>query len=188
MMEKVRIKCPVCGVILEADDNPSNYGKNVTCPNCKNRNKFSSFKRLPVAASPVAGDCETEMKSVSHDHDSAGSLMDPETGRLYPLEEGRNLIGRMTHNAPSKASIPISTDNRRMSRSHLYIDVIKGADGHFHAYASNASNLNETMINGTVLGNEDQIGLKHQDHLSLSGTELIYLGNRVNDETVIHQP
>jgi len=187
-MEKVRIKCPVCGVILEADDNPSNYGKNVTCHNCKSKNKFSSFKRLSAASGSVAEDCETEMKSVSHDHDSAGSLMDPETGRLYPLEEGRNLIGRMTHNAPSKASIPISTDNRRMSRAHLYIDVMEGADGHYHAYASNASNQNETTINGTVLEKEDKIGLKHQDRLSLSGTELIYLGSRVNDETVIHRP
>ena len=186
-MEKVRIKCPVCGVILEADDDPANYGKNVTCPNCKSRNKFSSFKRLTSLSNLIAENGETEIKSVSQDH-TTGSLMDPETGRLYPLEEGRNLVGRMTHNAPSKASVSISTDNRRMSRSHLYIDVVKGADGYYHAYASNASNLNETMINGVVLENDDKIGLKHQDRLSLSGTELIYMGNRVNDETIIHLP
>lgn len=187
-MERIRIKCPVCGAILEAEDNPSNYGKSVTCPNCKSRNKFSSFKRLSSSFGTVAEDCLTEIKSFPHDHDSAGSLMDPETGRLYPLEEGRNLIGRMTLNTPSKASVPISTDNRRMSRAHLYIDVMEGTDGHYHAYASNASNQNETTINGMVLGKEDRIGLKHQDCLSLSGTELIYLGRHVNDETVIHLP
>ena len=181
-MEKVRIKCPVCGVILEADDNPSNYEKNVTCPNCKTKNKFSSYKRVSPVSSP-AEDSTTVIKRVSDG--TTGALMDPLTGKKYPLAEGRNLIGRMTHNSPSKASVPISTDNRRMSRSHLFIDVIKGADGRYHAYASNASNLNETIINGVVLQNEDMLSLKDQDTLSLSGTKLIFLGNRIDDETVI---
>lgn len=181
-MEKVQIKCPVCGVILEADDNPANYEKNVTCPNCKTRNKFSLFKRVSPVPSP-AEDCSTEIRTVSKD--TLGALFDPSACRNYPLKEGRNLIGRMTHNTPSKASVAIATDNRRMSRSHLFIDVIKGADGRYHAYASNASNQNETLINGVVLAGEDKISLKHQDKLSLSGTELIYLGSRVNDETVI---
>ena len=182
-MEKVRIKCPVCGVVLEADDNPANYGKNVTCPNCKSRNKFSSFMRVLPKASPV-GDSSTEIRTVSHD--TVGSLMDPTTGRKYPLREGRNLIGRMTHSKPSEASVPISTDNRRMSRSHLFIDVIKGTDGRFHAYASNASNKNETTINGAVLEDDDRLSLKYQDVLSLAGTELVWMGSRINDETVIH--
>lgn len=112
--------------------------------------------------------------------------MDPLTGRKYPLSEGRNLIGRMTHKTPSKASVPIPTDNRSMSRSHLFIDVIKGADGHYHAYASNASNQNETRINGVLLEDDDRLSLKHQDVLSLSGTELIYIGNPVDDETVLN--
>lgn len=182
-MEKVRIKCPVCGVILETDDNPANYEKNVTCPNCKTKNKFSSFKRLAPAPVPVE-DSSTEIKIVSND--DLGALYDPLTSRKYPLSEGRNLIGRMTHNSPSKASVPISTDNRRMSRSHLFIDVMKGADGRYHAYASNASNLNETKINDVVLEDDDRISLKHQDRLSLSGTELIYLGSRVDDDTILH--
>ncbi len=183
-MERVRIKCPVCGVILEAEDNPANYGKFVTCPNCKTRNKFSAFKTvLPVSSSPSV-DPETEIRAFTDD--TVGALQDPETGRKYPLKEGRNLIGRMTHNTPSQASVPISTDNRRMSRSHLFIDVIRGADGRYHAYASNALNRNETRINGILLEKDDKLSLKHQDRLSLSGTELIFLGSRVNDETVIH--
>ena len=182
-MEKVRIKCPVCGVILEAEDNPLNYAKNVTCPNCKTKNKFSSFIRISPAPSPVE-DGSTEIKVLSNT--SVGALLDPSASRKYSLKEGRNLIGRMTHNSPSKASVPISTDNRRMSRSHLFIDVVKGADGRYHAYASNASNLNETRINDVILEGEDKIGLQHQDVLSLAGTELIYIGSRVDDETIIH--
>lgn len=184
-MEKVRIKCPVCGVILEAEDNPANNEKYVTCPNCKTRNKFSAFPKVRPVSSSSPEDC-TEIKAVTDD--AIGALVDPETGRKYPLKEGRNLIGRMTHSAPSPASVPISTDNRRMSRSHLFIDVIRGADGRYHAYASNASNRNETRINGVLLEQEDKLSLKHQDRLSLSGTDLIYLGSRVNDETVIRLP
>lgn len=181
-MEKVRIKCPVCGVILEADDNPSNYEKNVTCPNCRTKNKFSAFKRVLPVSSPVE-DSSTVIRAVSTD--TIGALLDPSTGSKYPLAEGRNLVGRMTHKSPSKATIPIPTDNRRMSRSHLFIDVIKGADGRYHAYASNASNQNETKINGVVLEDDDKLSLKHQDILSLAGTELVYLGSRIDDETVI---
>lgn len=182
-MEKVQIKCPVCGVILEADDNPENYEKNVICPNCRTKNKFSSFKRVLPASFPIE-DSSTEIKTVTNE--TIGALMDPLTGRKYPLSEGRNLIGRMTHKTPSKASVPIPTDNRSMSRSHLFIDVIKGADGHYHAYASNASNQNETRINGVLLEDDDRLSLKHQDVLSLSGTELIYIGNPVDDETVLN--
>lgn len=185
-MVRVRIKCPVCGVILEAEDNPTNYGKYVTCPNCKTRNKFSAFKSvLPVSSQPCV-DSETEIRAITDD--TVGVLQDPETGRRYLLKEGRNLIGRMTHNAPSQANVPISTDNRHMSRSHLFIDVINGADGRYHAYASNASNRNETRINGILLEKDDKLSLKHQDRLSLAGTELVFLGSRVNDETVIHLP
>ena len=182
-MEKVRIKCPVCGAILEADDNPANYGKNVTCPNCKTKNKFSSFPKLSSVPSHVEDIC-TEVHGVVND--TIGVLMDPLTGTIYPLKEGRNLVGRMTHNSPSIASVPISTENRHMSRSHLYIDVIKGADGRYHAYASNASNQNETKINGVILEDDDRLSLKNQDKLSLSGTHLVYLGSVVDDETVIN--
>ena len=34
-MNTIRIKCPVCGAILNAKDDPSNVKKSVTCPNCK---------------------------------------------------------------------------------------------------------------------------------------------------------
>ena len=43
-MNTIRIKCPVCGAILNAKDDPSNVKKSVTCPNCKERRKFTEFK------------------------------------------------------------------------------------------------------------------------------------------------
>lgn len=45
-MDKIRIKCPNCGAVLEAVDNPANFDKFVTCPNCKVRNKFQDFVKI----------------------------------------------------------------------------------------------------------------------------------------------
>ena len=182
-MDKIRIQCPQCGAILEADDNPANAGKNVVCPNCKTKNRFVSFLRIQPRPS-LDIDSTTEVRKLSDD--TIGSLLDLSTGKIYSLSEGRNLIGRMTYHVPPKASIPIVTENRRMSRSHLYIDVIKGADGRYHAYASNASNQNPTTINGILLEDGDALSLKDQDVLSLSDTKLVYSGSRTNDETEIH--
>jgi hypothetical protein len=183
VMEKIRIKCPVCGAILEAEDNPANYEKYVRCPNCKARNRFSSFQRIAIQAAQDV-DSATEIRRMTDD--TIGFLLDLSTGQKYPLKEGRNLIGRMTYHTPPQASVPIVTENRRMSRSHLNIDVIRGADGRYHAYASNASNQNPTTINGILLEDGDALSLKDQDVLSLSDTKLIYSGSRVNDETEIH--
>ena len=181
-MEKIRIKCPVCGVILETLDNPANYEKNVTCPNCKTRNRFSSYKRLAHAPSASAND-STIIKPMIKD--SLGTLTDTSTGRKYSLKKGRNIIGRMTYKTPPVASIPIETSNRRMSRSHLFIDIIEGADGRFHAYASNASNRNATTINGKVLNDGDMVSLRNLDILSLADTNMVYEGSVVEDDTII---
>jgi len=183
-MDKIRIKCPVCGVLLEALDDPANYEKQVTCPNCKTRNKFNSFKRV-VPETPSEDDCTTIIREI--DNDAIGALVDVATGRSYPLREGKNLVGRMTYNSPPVATVPIVTENRKMSRSHLYIHVMHGADGRYHAYASNASNRNATTINGVILEDGDMISLKYQDVLSLADTRLIYTGSKVNDETEIRK-
>lgn len=182
-MEKIRIKCPVCGAVLEALDDPANYEKHVTCPNCKTRNKYSAFKRVMPAPVPPEEDSTTVIREIVGD--AVGALVDVATGRSYPLREGRNLVGRMTYNTPPAATVPIVTENRKMSRSHLYIHVMHGADGRYHAYASNASNRNATTINGVVLEDGDMISLKYQDVLDLAETRLVYTGGKVNDETEI---
>lgn len=180
-MEKIRIQCPYCGAILETLDNPANYDKNVTCPNCKNRGKFSSYKRITNSFSK--GSDTTVVKPMGKD--SLGTLTDIYTGKRYSLNEGRNIIGRMTYKTPPLATIPIITDNRKMSRSHLIIDVMQGADGRYHSYASNSSNKNATTINGKVLEDGDKVSLRNQDILSLAETKLIYSGSIIEDETVI---
>ena len=178
-MDTIRIKCPNCGAILEVVDNPANAGKNVTCPNCKVRNKYSAFKRV-ILRRPVEDD--TTQICVRKE-DNIGYLIEELSRVQYPLKEGRNLVGRLTKKSPTKADVAIETNDLGMSRAHLYLDVVQGVDGHYHVYASNAKNKNETTINGAKLENGDKIGLKHGDVLKLCDTTLIYVGTPINDET-----
>lgn len=178
-MEKIRIKCPNCGAILEVVDNPANAGKNVTCPNCKVRNKYEAFKRV-IIRGPVEDD-STQIGA--RKNEGIGYLMEELSRAQYPLKEGRNLVGRLTHKSLPKADVAIDTNDLGISRAHLYLDVVQGVDGHYHIYASNAKNKNETTINGVKLENGDKVGLKHGDVLKLCDTTLIYVGTPINDET-----
>lgn len=173
MMENIRIKCPNCGAILTVTDNPANAGKNVKCPNCGIRSKYEEFRRI---AAPERCDDSTRIpgeESVASD--TPGRLRDEATGREYQLKEGTNLIGRMTYQSAPKASLPILTDDRGMSRAQFYIDVMMGRDGRYHSYICNASNKNATSVNSEVLQPSDKVGLKDGDIITVSQTKLIFV-------------
>ena len=188
-MEKIRIKCPSCGVILEAVDNPANAGKYVVCPSCKVKNHFEDFKRVvaasaPKPATPAPSDDRTHIVPRAK-AESAGYLLDLLTQKVYPLQEGRQLVGRMTYKTAPKADILIVTEDSGMSREHLFLEVVKARDGRFHVYASNAKNQNPTFINGNPLETGDKIGIRHGDVLTLCNTHLRYVGTPVEDQTVL---
>ena len=169
-MEKIKIKCPFCGKILIVNDDPANAGKRLRCPACKEASIFEDFKR--VVEQKVSDETEINM---SHKTVSATfSLTDKLTGKSYKLHQGRNLVGRMTYKTAPKADIPICTENMGFSREHLYIEIVRGCDGVFHCYVSNASNKNDTFINGELLSGEDKIGLENGDQIKSSSTTLIF--------------
>ncbi len=183
-MEKIHIKCPVCGALLEAFDNPANYSKNVTCPNCRHKGKFTSFMPSNISSGAAKVVDDDTVVNLSR-KGSVGYLLDKITGLLYPLKEGRQIIGRKTTKTPSKADIPISTTDQGMSREHLCVEVVFGNDAQYHVYASNAKNQNPTTINGKLLEDNDKVGLKHGDIVRLCETTLQYIGTPINDETII---
>lgn len=180
-MDKIRIKCPFCGAILETLDNPANYEKNIVCPNCKTKNKFKDFKR--IISKPISSPEDDVTQFDTKTQDKVGYLLDVKTHRQYYLKEGKNLIGRLTMKTPPLADIPIETLDMGMSRKHLYIDVMKGRDGRFHAYAYNASNKNATLINGVILEDDDKIGIQNDDIITLCETKLRYVSSKVDDKT-----
>ena len=156
LMETIRIKCPVCGAVLEVLDDPANAEKNVKCPNCQQRNKFNDFKRVLPAPVPVSPEQDETHIDVMRE-ESAGYLLDRMTGRSYPLHKGKQLVGRNTHKSAPKADIPVETADLGMSREHLFIDVMSGRDGRYHIYVSNAKNQNPTQINGAPLAHSSAI-------------------------------
>lgn len=67
-MEKLRIKCPSCGIVLEVKNSKNEKVKNITCPNCQ--------KQLAITFGDLAV--------------PVGSLYDDKT--RYQLNEGANAI------------------------------------------------------------------------------------------------
>lgn len=169
-MEKIKIKCPFCGKILIVADNPDYAGKKLKCPVCKESSVFEDFKRVVEHKTSD----ETEVNSGPKVSSANFVLTDNLTGKCYKLRQGSNLIGRMTYKSAPKADVPIYTDDLGFSREHLYIEIVKGCDGIFHCYASNASNKNDTFINGELLPEDDKIGLENGDQIKSSSTSLVF--------------
>ena len=190
-MNTIRIKCPVCGAILNAKDDPSNIRKNVTCPNCKERQKFTEVKVI-VPVTPSAGGVGQETASddtqvcVRGRESSPGYLLDKTTGKSYPLTPGDHIAGRKTSKSPSRADIAIETTDRGMSRMHMKILCAIAQDGRYHVSVSNADNKNPTLINGEPLLDGDVVGIKHGDIITLCETRLEYICNQVEDRTELN--
>lgn len=161
---------------LETEPNPD---KLLTCPNCKEKNRFRDYRLVETKAVSDDTDIITAVK------DSIGRLVDTATGRAYQLHEGINLIGRMTYKSPPKADIPIVTEDMGLSRAHLYIQVMRGRDGHFHHYAYNASNVNPTFLNDALLEGGDKVGLKPRDIIRSSETSLRFEGGIIDDDSTL---
>lgn len=169
-METIKIKCPFCGKILIVADDATNAGKRLRCPVCKESSVYEDFKRV---VEPKVSD-ETQVNSRLENSSISFSLKDLTTGQQYSLNPGRNLIGRMTYKSTPKADVAIKTEDMGFSREHLYIEIIKGCDGIFHCYAVNASNKNNTYINGEKLHDLDKVGIKDGDQINSSSTTLVF--------------
>ena len=187
----IRIKCPNCGAILTVADSPANIGKSVKCPVCKQKNAFTAFK---PAQKPDTDADRTRLGQNFPPKDvtqlpqkpkgvTIGYLMDESRRKKYTLTEGVNLIGRKTYQTVSSASLPIETDDLGFSRKHLFIEAVKGPDGIIRHYAYNASNKNETQINGITLGAGDKVILHDSDVIHSASTTLIFKVSEINFRT-----
>lgn len=179
-MNTIKIKCPNCGAILLVQDNPSNQGKSVRCPACKDRHKFIEFKLIK----PVFEEDKTCIGQSLPNEDrtrlpnmpvsTIGYLVNETDNQKYSLVEGVNLIGRKTYQQAPLASVPIFTDDRGFSRKHMFIEVTKGADGIIRHFAYNAYNKNETKVNGSLLVEGDKVILHSGDRIESSRTTLLF--------------
>ena len=183
MMETIKIKCPNCGAVLSVLDDPSNQGKNVKCPVCKQTYPFTAFKAVKPKISEEEDKTSIGFAFNSDDAtalpdfnkvETIGYLLDKTTSERYILSEGLNLVGRMTYQSAPQATVPVKTSDRGFSRKHMNIEVVKGSDKVFRYYVSNAENKNKTTVNGVELGSTDKMILHDGDVIKSSNTELIF--------------
>lgn len=167
-------------------DDPSNLGKSVRCPVCKEKHRFVEFrivkKEIPGVSKdndktdlgflPSSSD-KTELPEISNPYSFKGYLLDTTRGKEYPLNMGINLIGRKTFKTPSFADIAIETSDMGFSRKHLYIDVSRDSEGKYRFVAYNAENKNPTFINGILIEKEDKVILHADNMIKSSDTVLV---------------
>lgn len=174
----VKIKCPCCGAILAVKMQPGIENKKVTCPVCKESSSFKLFKKIAEKKEEHTEypnqDEETNYKTKEETETglglnfTLGKLMIPIKGfPSFQLKIGKNIIGREASASEASCRLPMS-DNRRMSREHLVIDVKKVPGKGFVHYASlYKQRVNDTFINNERLEYGDCIILNHGDLIKL---------------------
>ncbi len=197
-MSEIKIKCPTCGKILRLLDAPNINAASFTCPVCKEKHTVGSCQRYVEQPKPTAssgeetqygrgstqqsggdetrigsqprqgGGDETRIGTASLP--SVGVLVD-NMGRTYPLRYGINTIGRKAASSP--ASVLIATDDRTMSRSHAVVEV-SNASGQTLHILRNGANKNPSYLNGSLIGQHDQLILNNGDRIKMGNTELTF--------------
>ncbi|MDE6309913.1 MAG: hypothetical protein K2L81_06950, partial [Muribaculaceae bacterium] len=121
MAEVVKIGCTKCGAVLSVQYAPGIESKNVTCPICKNKGPFSSFRRIE----DKPDDSNTQIPDTLTKKMNAGAAIGTLiiNGQRYPLHAGRNVIGRQASGNTADIQIPANIATKRMSRQHVVIDV-----------------------------------------------------------------
>ena len=171
MNSTLKIKCPNCGAVLTVRNMEGIEAKRVTCPVCKMNHPFTEFKKPTVAApkDDKTDYSDTELP-MADSASSIGRLQDVETGRVYPLRLGTNSIGRKADS--SSATVQIETEDKKMSRQHITIEVKQLSNGTYKHTLSNAQNKNATLVNGTKLESNDKVVLNGGESKTLARTKL----------------
>lgn len=186
MADIIKIGCPVCGSVLSVQNQPGIEAKNVTCPVCKTKSPFSTFKRIvdkeenteyPGKERTSYGDGynngeETIPYGVALNF-TLGKLVIPSLNLSFQLKPGRNIIGCKA--ATSSALFQIPCPSRRMSREHLVIEIKKIQGKGFVHYVS----LYKERVNATFIGNNrleygDCVVLNHGDVIKLPDVDVCF--------------
>jgi uncharacterized protein YbaR (Trm112 family) len=172
-MEKKRIKCPVCGSLLDISFKDDGGIKHISCPVCKSRLKINlgalASQQGNKQEEPQNADDESE--TIIRRAPRRAVFRIVYNGIPFELKDGQNTIGRKA--GSSRASLQIPTGDMTTSRSHLMIEVNTDANGNKYATLVNHNNTNATMVNEVEINNGDVIKLSDGDQI------------RMGEETVV---
>lgn len=196
-MNEIKIKCPTCGKVLRLQDAPNINAASFTCPVCEEKHVVGKCQRYVEQPKPMVssgdetryggasaqqGGDETRIGSQPQcggsDETRIGSASSPAVGvlvdnlgRTYQLRSGINTIGRKAASSP--ASVQIATDDRTMSRSHAVIEVSHAGEKTIHILR-NGANKNPSFLNGSLIGQQDQLILNNGDRIKMGNTEMTF--------------
>lgn len=148
MAEVVKIGCTKCGAVLSVQYTQGIESKNVTCPICKNKGPFSSFRRIDDKPDDGNTQIPDTLTKNSDSAQAIGTLLID--GQKYPLKLGRNVIGRKASGNNADIQIPANVSTKRMSRQHVVIDVKQLGEGCYQHQIS----LYKPEVNSTYLNND----------------------------------
>lgn len=164
----IRIKCPFCGAVLKVKQQVGLGKAYITCPVCKKKSSFLNYNivenknseetELPGSIKRKYNNEETEVGVFLNT--SIGCLVE-KSGKRWALHSGVNTIGRKLQSDSQQVEIPISdyTGERKMSRSHAKIEVIRLANGNAKHVLYNWQNKNLTYVGGEPIESGDRIVL-----------------------------
>ena len=169
-MGKIFITCPQCNQELSFQEIPGYQSMIVECPKCSFKataGVYQESQRKKVKK--TVSDLPTEFNLPSVFKTNIGKLKIVNSGEIFKLQEGTNIIGRKADS--SVANIKIASDPF-MSRQHLRIDVIRSSNGVEHRLIEiNSKNIVE--LNGKAIKRGDILILKNGDSLTLGKTVVI---------------
>lgn len=177
----VKIKCPQCGAVLSVKNQDGLSGKNVTCPVCKYKGLFTTFRNYVPKQSYSGGDDATSYgfnpdatQFNGGENDIPGQLRVISTGKVFRLKEGRNVIGRQAHNTSADIQLPTG-DSMRMSREHLVITLKKVPGKGLTAFVTLfKEKVNKTYVNDSELFFGDTLVLNDGDIITLPDMKVKY--------------
>lgn len=164
----IALKCPHCQVGLKVDEGKIPLGiTSFKCPKCKEPIPVSLLTRKQ---DPPETDSDTT--PVIPGLSGIGKLTvlpDADTSsQAFPLSEGAVIVGRKSK--ASKATVPIETADRTMSREHIRIEVKKDPKGGYKHFLSDNNSKNHTLYNNSYLEDGEVVVLTDNDEIILGRT------------------
>lgn len=166
------IKCSNCQTGLRLDESKLKAGSyNIKCPKCSSVNQAIIPAKEPEAVVPNLGiSTEANPKEVGwlivHDENTES--------QVFPLKLGKNIVGRWSESKP--CDVMIETEDRRMSRNHSVVEVLKRPTGQYDYLIYDFGSANGTFINADAnkrLTEHDQVFLRDGDTIQMGRTKMV---------------
>lgn len=159
-IEKKRVRCPHCGVVLDVQNKGNERVRQFACPRCKTMLRVDFTPQEELATQLAAPRSVAKRLCLTY------------AGQEYALHDGRNIVGRKA--ATSSATVQIDTPDKTMSRQHAVIAVCPIANGERKVVLCDYQSKNGIYVNGQQLREGDEIRLADGNRIKMGDTTLIF--------------